>query len=558
MNNRQRNFWTQVWSIFYEYNQSDEALVSKAPKPVSFLAREILSNLRRFPHCLLLTRVGTFYEVERFSNMIVRFPDLSIKSYFDQALEISRLLNIKLTSRKWNGERVAMCGFPIQHLDRYLKVLVQQEHRFVAMCEEFAHYDSNGLKEFERRISRIITPGTLIDESFIDPCNNNYLLAVNVPLSSDPVGLAWIDVATGEFFSKNCAFENLKDELARLAPREIVLDESMKQYKEHPTLVVLSEVNCVISYCSPAAPLFSGALEPSHAQVTFKEPTPLEKGSDPKLNLRDQTLGPDRETLAIKLLTDFLQANLREHMPLLNAPRHEDIQDRMQIDAQTIQGLEIREVGHEGITKGSLLSVVKRTLTSGGSRLLSRWLCGSLSRLNADFLIFPLGSPSTSLVEINQRQSLVSFFHRRQHFRADICGILKEMDDVTRLCQRFLLGRADFSDVIGIKTAIGTWDTLKRNCENEKLLEGAENRLPPYSSEWASVESLLHRMNNIGDLYDKISQAVIVNCDSTELWLGESTMMENEDSNNEISNAAKSKKWSINPRHAVSSYNFVV
>ena len=392
MNNSQPNFWIQVRPIFHEINLSDESSVNKAPKPVSFLAREILSNLRRFPHCLLLTRVGTFYEVEHFSDIVVRFSNLSLKSYFDQAVEISRLLNIKLTSRKWNGERVAMCGFPIPHLDRHLKILVQQEHRFVAMCEEFAHYDSNGMKEFERRISRIITPGTLIDESFIDPCNNNYLLAVNVPLSSDPVGLAWIDVATGEFFSKSCAFENFKDELARLAPREIVLDESMKQYKGHPTLVALSEVNCVISYCSPAIPLFGKTPESPRVQVTLKTTMPLKEGSDPELNLRDKIRGPlrnrcfrevpsmpDQETLAIELLTGFLQANLREHMPLLNAPRHEDIQDRMQIDAQTIQGLEVREVGHEGITKGSLLSVVKRTLTSGGTRLLSRWLCLSLT-----------------------------------------------------------------------------------------------------------------------------------------------------------------------------------
>lgn len=131
------------------------------------------------------------------------------------------------------------------------------------------------------------------------------------------------------------------------------------------------------------------------------------------------------------------------------------------------------------------------------------------------------------------------------------------MDDITRLCQRFLLGRADFNDVIAIKIAIGTWDTLKQNCQNEKILEVAENRLPSYSTEWASVESLLHRMNNLGDLYDKISQAMIVNCDSTELSLGEESNVENEDSNVEIP-GVKSKKWSINPRYALPGYDFLV
>jgi DNA mismatch repair ATPase MutS len=320
-----------------------------------------------------------------------------MKSYFDQAVELARLLNIKLTSRKWNGERVAMCGFPIAHLDRYLKILVQKEHRFVAMCEEFVRYDSNGLKEFERRISRIVTPGTLIDESFIDPCNNNYLLAVHVPWPtppSDSIGLAWIDVSTGEFFSKECAFESLKDELARLAPREIVLDESMKQHKEHPIFAALSEANCLVSYCASEAP--SSGDTPMTSRLLRSrqiQPNMSPDESPAELDTRNQTLEsrlaaelfhetgtmPVQETSAIELLTRFLQANLLEHMPLLNAPRHEDIQDRMQIDAHTIQGLEIREVGHEGSTKGSLLSVVKRTLTSGGTRLLSRWLCRSLS-----------------------------------------------------------------------------------------------------------------------------------------------------------------------------------
>jgi DNA mismatch repair ATPase MutS len=124
------------------------------------------------------------------------------------------------------------------------------------------------------------------------------------------------------------------------------------------------------------------------------------------------------------------------------------------------------------------------------------------------------------------------------------------MDDVSRLCQRFLLGRADFNDLTAIKTAIGTWETLKQTCQNEKLLEAAENRLISYSSEWAGVESLLQRMNDLTDLYNRISQAVIVDCDSTELSLGEeSSLAEEIDSKDQMADAEKSdKKWFINPK----------
>jgi DNA mismatch repair ATPase MutS len=265
------------------------------------------------------------------------------------------------------------------------------------MCEEFASYDSGGLKEFERRISRIVTPGTLIDESFINPYNNNYLLSVHVPLTTPPsesIGLAWIDVSTGEFFSKECAFQSFKDELVRLAPREIVLDESLKQHKEHPIVAALGEVNCLVSYSSSAVassgnnPMTSAP--PFNQTIFFDESADTERRQESRLATElfheiDST--PDQETSAINLLTRFLQANLLEHMPLLNAPRHEDIQNRMQIDAHTIQGLEIRDVGHEGSTKGSLLSVVRRTLTSGGTRLLSRWLCRSSSVSRYTYLI---------------------------------------------------------------------------------------------------------------------------------------------------------------------------
>ena len=136
-----------------------------------------------------------------------------------------------------------------------------------------------------------------------------------------------------------------------------------------------------------------------------------------------------------------------------------------------------------------------------------------------------------------------------------MCVILKEMDDVSRLCQRFLLGRADFNDLIAIKSAIGTWETVKQNCRNEKVLEASENRLPLYSSEWASIESLLQRMNDLTDLYNKILEAVIINCDSTELSLGEeSSDVEEVDSKDQIPSVGQ--KWSINPRYAFPSHLF--
>ncbi|KAF8807596.1 hypothetical protein BYT27DRAFT_7223410 [Phlegmacium glaucopus] len=493
-----------------------------------------MANLKRFPHCLLLTRVGQFYE-----------------SYFDQAVEISRLLNIKLTSRKLKGERIAMCGFPIIHLDRHLKTLVQHEKRFVAMCEEFPRYTKSGFKEFDRRVSRVITPGTLIDESFLNPLENNYLVAISLSRQynvKDPVGLAWIDVSTGEFFSEKCTLENLQDELARLAPQEIVLDNVFKTLENHPFFTFLGEGRCLISYTSMHTvnpeKREDATMASSLDSLPIKDlneggPTSLDSTSVKQYiaNLTNRvdagSLAPE-ETSAINLLTAYLEETMLEHMPLLTSPSREGMQEHMQIDAHTIKGLEIRESVYDGGTKGSLLSVVKRTVTNGGTRLLARWLC----------------SPSTSINEIDARQSLVAFFSRRPHFRADISEILKTVDDVGRLCQKFLLGRADFTDLAAIHASIEVWTNLSKQFQQEKASESTERRESPVHDEWKALDTLFSQMSSLDALSSKISKAVFTDegdaktCDADET---DENVIEGETALQSLFPDRSNYKWVINP-----------
>ncbi|KAF8912862.1 muts domain V-domain-containing protein [Gymnopilus junonius] len=502
---------------------------TKVPKPTTFLSRQILANLKRFPHCLLLTRVGQFYE-----------------SYFDQAVEISHLLNIKLTSRKWNGERVAMCGFPLLHLDKHLKTLVQQEQRFVAMCEEFSVHTSPNSKEFERRITRIITPGTLIDESFIIPTENNYLLAISTPRVtngiSEPLGLAWIDVSTGEFFYKQCELQNLRDELARIAPREIVLEASLKEQLDNPIYQEFIEGKFLVSYTDPflsssESPYdFNLEIFPHAEQPTVAVGLEPIDGTASSGVLAESLLEPStmpQHSLAVNLLTKFLRENLLEHMPDLDSPLHESTQDRMQIDLHTIQGLEIRE-SSDGSAKGSMLSVVKRTVTSGGARLLARWLC----------------SPSTSIQEINFRQNLVAFFRSRVHFRMDVCDILKQVDDIGRLCQKFLLGRASFDDLVAIRANVDLWASLKKCCDHEKSLENLEKSSDFQVDQWSTIDALFLRLTDLHNLSDSISKAITTDpTSSTE----EPDMVEDVQSENNVEEGlhftekSDSGKWKISP-----------
>ncbi|KAG5648135.1 hypothetical protein DXG03_006089 [Asterophora parasitica] len=462
-----------------------------AEGPQTILAQEILENLRKFPHCLLLTRVGQFYE-----------------SYFDQAVEISRLLNIKLTTRKWGKGRVPMCGFPLMHLDKSLKALVQQNKRFVAMCEEFPRYSNTGVKMFDRRVTRVITPGTLIDESFLNPFENNYLLAISVSTgamsNTTSLGLAWIDVSTGEFFSKSATLDGLRDELSRIGPREVVLDHSLEQMKHHPVFEALAEDDNFMSFFVP----------PKSSEET-KLILPMPVNPIGTCGLDDtqakETVGPE-ETSAIGLLTAYLHANLLDHMPVLSLPNHEGTDGRMQIDSHTIKALEIREGFREG------------------------------------------GSPSTSITEINSRQSLVAFFHSRPHFKADLAEALAEAEDIGRIVQKFMLDRGDPNDLLAVQRTTLIWSSIVKRVEDEKQLEAIE-RSDFDEEDWASLDSLMSRMVELRDVSNKISMVLEGGSSSGDEPASESVMKVDDDEDGRVASSIESDgvwrygpaKWAIKP-----------
>lgn len=263
------------------------------------------------------------------------------------------------------------------HLNKYLKTLVQDNNRFVAMCEEFVKSRALGPKGgFVRRVTRIVTPGTLIDEPFLNQYENNFLLAVYTgppDLTENSwitaLGLAWMDVSTGEFFAKDISIGSLRDELARISPKEIVLADTVFNDLSHPVRQVTAEEGYFVSSASPpdsaAQPALLADRSGSDDLTSQAEP------STPAFQL----VLSSEESGAVQLLTAFLHVNLMEHTPKLSSPSREAAAGRMQIDAHTIKSLELRETIREGGTAGSLLSVIKHTVTNGGTRLLARWIC---------------------------------------------------------------------------------------------------------------------------------------------------------------------------------------
>ena len=368
-----------------------------------------------------------------------------------------------------------MCGFPLTHLERHLKVLVQTHHRRVALCEEFKRVDGT----FERRVTRIVTPGTLIDEAFLNPYENNYVLAISYTEKGDsPVGLAWMDVSTGEFFSQSCSLSALRDELVRIAPKEIVLNTSLENQPDHPLRLAMSEETTTFTSFVPS---------PANSTVV---PSPDEAPSTDDLTTPSTFNFTLAETSAISLLTFYLDSNLLEHMPVLSKPLRIGKEFRMQLDSHTFKSLEIRESMREGGVTGSLLSVINRTVTFSGTRLLTRWL----------------SAPSVSLREINARQDVVGFFYARPYLRADIIIILRKIEDTARIVQKFLSGRGAPDDLADLRDAIDLWEELRKRMVLERDMEIIERGT--LGHDWGNVDALLNKMKPMNALCERITTAV--------------------------------------------------
>jgi DNA mismatch repair ATPase MutS len=372
-----------------------------------------------------------------------------------------------------------MCGFPLAHLDKHLKVLIRNHQRYVALSEEFK-LEGGG---FERRVTRILTPGTLIDEAFLNPYENNYVLSIGCSEESadreTSIGLAWMDVSTGEFFSQRTTLGALRDEVVRIGPKEIVLHEKLRRQDLHPIRVELTEETTIFQSFVDAEVAVPSRLKtaerPNSDDITLAAPILPEYASE--------------EAIAISQLTKFLSENLLEHMPTLSQPLHQGADERMQIDAHTIKSLEIKEAMREGGVTGTLLSVINRTHTTSGSRLLSRWI----------------HSPSTSMSEITTRQTIVTFFKARPHLRSDLIGILRKVEDAARIVQRFLAGRGTPDDLRGIGAAIAHWEAFRTRLAFEREMEVAEQGA---LVEWECMDGLLSKMASLKDLSEKISGAV--------------------------------------------------
>ncbi|MBV8939665.1 MAG: DNA mismatch repair protein MutS, partial [Alphaproteobacteria bacterium] len=367
--------------------------------------QQYLELKAQHPDCLLFYRMGDFYEL-----------------FFDDAAEASRILDIALTKRgRHDGEDIPMCGVPAHAHEAYLEKLIRAGRR-VALAEQMedpAEAKKRGAKSVVRRdVVRLITPGTLTEDSLLEARAANYLVCI--AQEKESLAVAWMDISTAEFCVTSVASSALAALLARLSAKEILLADTLWERVAES----LSEWKSGLSL-QPAS-----LFEPKRCERLLKEAyavTSLEAFGQFSAG----------EVAACGALLDYVKLTQKTALPRLTPPRREQPGAHMAIDAATLRNLEITQCLN-GQKQGSLLSVIDRTVTASGARRL------------ASMLIAPLTEPQ----RIAARQRGVAFFVEREALRGEIRRHLHQCPDVERACTRLLLGRGGPRDLLAVKAGL--------------------------------------------------------------------------------------------------------
>src|SRR6516162_8452929 len=365
------------------------------------------------PDCLLFYRMGDFYEL-----------------FFEDAEVAARGLGIVLTKRgKHLGRDIPMCGVPIHRADEYLNRLIELGHR-VALCEQLedpAEARKRGYKAVVRRdVTRLVTPGTLTEDSLLDARRNNYLLALARARASaagegSRFALAWIDISTGEFRIAECERAALAAEVARLEPGEIIVSDALYGDGElAPYLRTLSAV-------TPLPPdVFDGATAERRLASYFGIASTEAFGAFSRL-----------ERTAAAACASYVERTQLGKRPPLSPPLREAAGAALAIDPATRANLELMRT-LAGDRRGSVLAAIDRTVTPAGARLLAQ-------RLSA-----PLTAPQA----IGERHDAVAYFVADSALRGDIRERLKQAPDLARALARLVVGRGGPRDLAAIRDGI--------------------------------------------------------------------------------------------------------
>jgi len=392
---------------------------------VTPIRQQYLDIKREYPDSILFFRLGDFYET------------------FDEDAEITaRELDIVLTSRPiGKGARAPLAGIPYHALENYLARLIEKGHH-VAICEQVGETPVKGL--VPRKVTRVVTPGTVIEPGLLPGDANNYL--VSVILDPGTASVSYADVTTGEFAVTELPLEALRAELARLHPAEIL----------HPEGQALPDgiVGHLTAY--PAWKFEPGKCNEAlliHFQSSTLDGFGLQANS---LSVR-----------AAGAIVQYLKETQPNALNLLSSLRTYSLSEFMTLDASTRRNLELDET-LRGERKGSLLGTLDYTITPMGKRLIHQWV----------------SQPLLQVAKIKQRQEGVQYFYDHGMLRVELREALRPLADLERLVNRVIAGNAQPRDLVAMRNTLAQLPKVAESI-------GAKHSLPLPKIEFCPDELLL-------------------------------------------------------------------
>jgi len=370
---------------------------------------------QQYPDCLVFYRMGDFYEL-----------------FFDDAVKASAALDITLTKRGSKGEDVPMCGVPWHSHEAYLARLIRMGFK-VAICEQVETPEEakqrGGYKALVRRdVTRVVTQGTLTEDTLLESGSNNYLSALADVAGA--IGFAWLDLSTGDFTLQPVAAKDLGATLGRVSPGEILLPEKMLQNTQ--LFETLGDFKQILTVQPNSR--FDSENARKRLETHFGVATLESFGGFSRA-----------EIAAAGALLDYVELTQKGKVPRLSAPRQLALGSVMEIDAATRRNLELTHT-MSGERSGSLLSVMDMTVTGAGARLLARHIA------------MPLTNPQ----QIDDRLDAVAAFADNSTLRSETREFLRGCADIERALARLSLERGGPRDLAAIAGTLAATVKLHR------------------------------------------------------------------------------------------------
>lgn len=415
----------------------DSSILSADDRTLTPMMQQYLRIKKEYADTVLFFRLGDFYEM-----------------FFEDAVEVSRLLNLTLTRRA----DAAMCGVPFHASKSYIARLLRCGKK-IAICEQVSV--PNGKNLTERRVVEVITPGTTVEEDYLERTESNFTASFCIIKLGQTFysSLSWLDISTGDFFAQSWSADAdasiFEKELTRINPRELLLAKSMRD--NDAIQRVLEEKNVVVTYFPDWH--FEQSLSFKRLLDQFKT-----------VNLQAFSLAESSvEVIPAGFLIDYCTKNAGSRLSHVTSIKIVNESAYLAMDASAQKNLELTHNLRDASSQFSLLEVLNHTNTPMGSRLLRHRL------------VYPL----TDAERIKKRQKEVALYVDERKKAENLCNILKNIADIERLASRIALDRAHAKDIQSLKNSLYAFSELckiqnvqSQNEQNAKIIaEQIENAI---------------------------------------------------------------------------------